>query len=161
MAHPRFLFTARVLPTPPATETRVAWRLVGGNNHELGRSHEGFDGLESCVAAVRRVQARIDDLTSVIISSDDATQRGWQLWLDDEIVAVSARWYRRERECEYNLAQFLACAPIAGITEVLGGQPPRRELLRPSFLLPHLSPSQPEPDDIVSELPDQLEDAAS
>ena len=144
MAPPRYLFTARVVPSTDGADPRIAWRLVGGNNHELGRSAAVFDDLDGCVDAVHELQARIGQAVPTSTTSDG--QSGWLLRLDDVDVAVSCRWYRRERESQYNLLQFLAAAPTADLTAVVGTPPPRRELLRPNFVLPHLAPMELEPD---------------
>jgi hypothetical protein len=139
MAPPRYLFTARVVPSADGADPRIAWRLVGGNNHELGRSFDTFGDLDACVAAVRVLQQRVNDVEAEVTAS--GTQWGWVLRLDGEAVAVSCRWYRRVRESQYNLVQFLAVAPSAGLTDGVGSQPVRRELLRPDYVLPHHVPA--------------------
>jgi len=138
MAPPRYLFTARVLPSTDGTEPRIAWRLVGGNNHEIGRSFQAFADLDACVEAVRHLQQRIGHVEADTTTS--GSQWGWVLRLDGEEVAVSCRWYRRVRESQYNLVQFLAVAPSAGLSDAVGSQPARRELLRPDYVLPHHVP---------------------
>lgn len=160
MGRPRFLFVARVVPTPTAAPPPVAWRLVGGNNHELGRSFAAFADLAECVAAVGTLQARADELvTEPVVPEHGPAQWGWRLALDGEVVAMSGRWYRRAREADYSLHQFLAVAPDAAVSDVVGAQPPRRELLRPEFVLPHDVVPTREFDDleelVVVELADQ------
>lgn len=177
MATPRFLFTTRVLPPADGRPAGVAWRLVGGNNHELGRSHAAFGDYAACVDAVHLLRVAVDrlDLDIEILAAPAAGQWGWQLTVDGTPVAVSCRWYRRDREADANLAQFLAAVPDAGIADVVGEQPPRRELLRPEFVLPHLEPVDPigdltsmedpalrqdQPIDTVHELADNLTEAS-
>jgi hypothetical protein len=155
MAPPRFLFTPRVgLHSTPRVGLHsthpvvsggpcVAWRLVGGNNHELGRSLDGYADLEACVSAVRRLQREVANVEPTVAAEDGTAQWRWSLLLGDEVVATSSRWYRREREGEYNLAQFLTAVPVAGAAGVVGGPPPRRSLYRPEFVLPHVVPDEP------------------
>jgi hypothetical protein len=150
MAPPRYLFTARVVPSTDGADPRIAWRLVGGNNHELGRSFASFGDLASCTEAVHRLQRRANDVEAEVTTS--GAQWGWVLRLDGEEVAISCRWYRRVRESQYNLVQFLAVAPSAELSDVVGSQPVRRELLRPDYVLPHHVPAA---------ITDELDDTAA
>ena len=164
MAQPRFLFTSRVAPTPDGG-TGVAWRLVGGNNHELGRSFVAFADADACRAAVHVLKRSVHLLVPEVLTVVGPAQWGWSLALDGETVAVSCRWYRREREGAYNLTQFLAAVPTAALSDLVTGLTPRRELLRPEFVLPHLEAvealdealTQDLPVDVVDEV-DGLED---
>ena len=160
MAPPRYLFTARVVPSTAGGDPRIAWRLVGGNNHELGRSFDSFTDLTECVDAVHRLQEQIGRAGPEATTS--GSEWGWVLRIDGADVAVSCRWYRRARESQYNLLQFLAAAPSAGLSDVVGTPPPRRELLRPDYLVPHQEPAdvledaaltQDLPVDLVEEVP--------
>ena len=155
----RFLFTSRVVPASAGGGSGVAWRLLGGNNHELGRSAAAFDTFDACVEAVHDVRAHLDVLEPDVVTPDHGPHRGWQLRLGEEVVAVSARWYRRERECARGLEQFLSVAPVAEVGHVLGAPPPRRELLRPDFVLPHERPGRDDAGVLPHERPGRDEDA--
>ena len=134
MAHPRFALVIggsrsaapvstwpygdRVVGGAAANGSWFAWRLLGGNNRELGRSAQVHPSPAACRDAAVEVRNRIAALTSVLAT--DARQGQWRWRLDDAdaAVAVSSRLYLRQRECTYNLAQFIAGAPIA---ELWGG----------------------------------------
>jgi len=134
MAHPRFALVSGgsrsaapvstwpygdgVVGTTASNGAWFAWRLLGGNNRELGRSAQVHPSPAACRDAAVEVRNRIAALTSVLAT--DARQGQWRWRLDDAdaAVAVSSRLYLRQRECTYNLAQFIAGAPIA---ELWGG----------------------------------------
>ena len=128
MAVPRFLFVSgaqasRGEPRGELTRlTGVSWRLLGGNNRELGRSAIPFAELDACHVAAMRVRERVADAT-VELRSEQATGRWtWQLRLDGEPVAIAGRSYLRLRECQYNLGQFIAFAPGAGVAHASIGR---------------------------------------
>ena len=87
-------------------ETITAWRLLSANNRELGRGPVGYSDEESCRAAVLRLRESIEDTVTVMCREQPTAMWGWRLTLGGEPVALSARSYRRQRECLYNLAQF-------------------------------------------------------
>ncbi|WP_327251550.1 hypothetical protein [Streptomyces sp. NBC_01244] len=47
----------------------VTWRLVGSNNHELGRSPSVFRALGACGAAVERLRERIGEAVPIVAMS--------------------------------------------------------------------------------------------
>ncbi|MEU9085689.1 hypothetical protein [Streptomyces sp. NPDC048357] len=47
----------------------VTWRLVGANNHELGRSPHVHSSLTACCAAVQRLRAEADRVTALVVMS--------------------------------------------------------------------------------------------
>jgi hypothetical protein len=111
MAQPRF----QLIPGSrlPGGKGGVGWRLLGMNNRELGRSAHSFPDAEAAQSAIARLRADLDQ-SSGHIGHDPASQ-SWQWRLDgsDGPVAVSGRGFRHERECRYNLEQFLVAAPVA------------------------------------------------
>jgi hypothetical protein len=102
--------------------TGVSWRLLGGNNRELGRSAQVFGGLEACHLSALAIQRRVGAATPELRSEAATGRWTWQLRLDGEPVAVAGRAYLRLRECQYNLAQFIAFAPAAGVAHVTVGR---------------------------------------
>ncbi|MCJ0875417.1 hypothetical protein [Streptomyces sp. AP-93] len=50
----------------------VTWRLVGSNNHELGRSPSVFRALGACGAAVERLRERIGEAVPIVAMSTGA-----------------------------------------------------------------------------------------
>jgi len=101
---------------PARRDGQVTWRLLGANNRELGRSARsypdqsgGWQAIERLRAGVARAEPRLSILTP-------RGNWGWQLLLDGEEVAVSARLFSRLRECRYSVEQFLEKVPDAGLT---------------------------------------------
>jgi hypothetical protein len=125
VAVPRFLFVSGVRGEADLTRaTGVSWRLLGGNNRELGRSAQVFSGLEACHLSALDVQQRVSMATPELRSEAATGRWTWQLRLDGEPVAIAGRAYLRLRECQYNLAQFIAFAPAAGVAHAMVGRRP-------------------------------------
>jgi hypothetical protein len=105
----------------------VAWRLLGANNRELGRSPLWYPDLESCREAIRLLKRDIDGVTSAITA---VTLPGgawsWRLAVSGRPVAVAGRPYLRHRECAYNLSHFVAAVPTAQIADELCAPVPVR-----------------------------------
>jgi len=95
----------------------VAWRLVGGNNRELGRSLGTYRDEPACRVAVTALQRGLDRAEPRMVVTDPTGSWSWMLGLDGHAVAVSGRSYRRHRECQYSLRQFLAALPVAQLGE--------------------------------------------
>lgn len=110
----------------------VTWRLVGSNNHELGRSPSVYRALGACGAAVERLRERIGEAVPIVAMSTGAGPRGvggavpggagsgigawtWHLVLDEQCVAVAVRTFRRQRECRHSLQLFLSATAEAQI----------------------------------------------
>lgn len=109
----------------------VTWRLVGANNHELGRSPQAHSSLAVCVAAVALLQGEVERTMPVLALSDRTGAWTWQLVLDERRVAVAVRGYLRQRECRNSLELFVSAAAAAqvasGVTytrRLRGLQPP-------------------------------------
>jgi hypothetical protein len=130
VAVPRFLFvtgTSGEGPTVPAWPDRyttaagkfgadgewVAWRLVGPNNRELGRSAAIFPDYVRCLDGVHALVAVLDELHPLTALNQANGLWSWRLELEGTPVAVSGRGHQRRRECEYNLTRFLATAAVA------------------------------------------------
>ncbi|MFE2165644.1 hypothetical protein ACFXB3_11315 [Streptomyces sp. NPDC059447] len=102
----------------------MTWRLVGANNHELGRSPRVHSSLTACCASVERLRAEAERLTALVAMAPGtpgtAAANGigawtWQLMLDDTCVAVAVRTFRRQRECRHSLQLFLAAVTDAQV----------------------------------------------
>jgi hypothetical protein len=131
VAVPRFLFVSGSRGESPidadvelSRMTGVSWRLLGGNNRELGRSAKVFAALEACHLAALDLQLRVTAATPELRSEASTGRWTWQLRLDSEPVAIAGRSYLRLRECQYNLAQFIAFAPAAGVAHTTIGRRP-------------------------------------
>ncbi|MFD5416072.1 hypothetical protein [Streptomyces nojiriensis] len=47
----------------------MTWRLVGANNHELGRSPHVHGSLTACCSAVQRLRTEADRVTALVVMS--------------------------------------------------------------------------------------------
>jgi hypothetical protein len=99
-----------------AEDGSVVWRLLGANNYELGRSAESFPGIEAAHAAIDDFVRRLPDLVDELDATATSGRWRWRLLSGTDLLATSSRSFQRERECRYNLAQFIAHA--------LDAQPP-------------------------------------
>lgn len=90
---------------------QAGWRLLGGNNRELGRSAHVYP-LELVAQEITRLQAGVAHIGLTV----SPTPRGtwyWTATLGSQKVAMSSRSYGRQRECRYNAEQFLRALPVA------------------------------------------------
>ncbi|MFB7515206.1 hypothetical protein [Streptomyces sp. NPDC056144] len=98
----------------------VTWRLVGANNHELGRGPDLHGGHTACRAAVGQLREGLDRAVPHVTMAPTTGAWTWQLALDERCVAVAARSFRRQRECRHSLQLFLVAAAegqvAAGVT---------------------------------------------
>lgn len=139
MSQPRFLIvfgrTRQGVSTPewPTVDDPFAvrnrpdggwfsWRLLSGNNRELGRGASAHETELGCLAAITRSQIRAE-LCVTLVGARPTGQWWWQLELDGERIAVAGRVYQRQRECRYNLGQFLLALPVARIPLPSAGDP--------------------------------------
>ncbi|WP_426510201.1 hypothetical protein ACPPVO_05645 [Dactylosporangium sp. McL0621] len=96
-----------------------AWRLIGTNNHELGRSALSFRSYQSALAAFAELRGGLDRLVQQLVPERPTGRWGWRLELDGAAVAVSGRWYQRNKLSLLGAAKFVAlCAeaePAGGV----------------------------------------------
>ena len=101
------LFTLR--PGP-----EIHWRLLGGNNREVGRGAERYADVEAAIVAIKHIQLRVADLVPQV-GRATPNQWRWTLSLDGTIVVASGHAFDRQIRCEQALAQFrllFGSAPI-------------------------------------------------
>lgn len=98
-----------------APQTWFAWVLVSSNNRELGRSRAVFETYRACRESAVRLQVAADRTSAELATDDAHGWYGWLLDLEGETVAVSGRWYQRERESRYSLDKFRSALPLAGM----------------------------------------------
>jgi hypothetical protein len=116
MSIPRFMLVGGGSgPTVTRRPAGFGWRLVGGNNHELGRSVAPTATVEDCRAGVLRLKDGVEALTGRVRRGTAEAAWVWVVELDGVPAAVSGRAYQRQRECRYALNHFLAAIPLAGI----------------------------------------------
>jgi hypothetical protein len=126
-----------------------AWRLLGRNNRELGRSSTVHSSADACVASLGVLRTRISDLVPMLVADVDTGLWGWRLELDGAPAVVSPRTYHRQREGHYSVGQFLLLAASAQVGDPHGSVPPRRRVplsasLRPVVIPLDAVPRRPE-----------------
>ena len=84
----------------------IRWRLLSGNNRELGRGIDEHDDRESCSLNIKHLQACADDLEPAVQRMSASTW-AWRLLLDGAEVAASCRRYDRLIRCRQGLAHFV------------------------------------------------------
>lgn len=85
----------------------VRWRLLGGNNRELGRGRESFADPESCWLVIKQLQTDADDVQPTIRRVGSHSW-SWQLMRGDDVIAESSHAYDRRIRCEQAMAHFAA-----------------------------------------------------
>jgi hypothetical protein len=100
----------------------IKWRLLSGNNRELGRSADGYPDAELCQLAVKSFAESIDDLVPQVRRRANSGW-GWVLLDDDRPVVSSGHPYDRQVRCEQALGTFCELARNArtGTVVVLSG----------------------------------------
>ncbi|WP_427889117.1 hypothetical protein ACQHIV_37730 [Kribbella sp. GL6] len=93
------------------------WLLASPNNRELGRGANGWPSYQACRDDVTRVQGGIGQVESSMATDAIIGQWTWRVSLADIVVARSARYYQRERECRYSLNAFLTAVPTATLVD--------------------------------------------
>lgn len=90
-----------------------AWRLLGANNRELGRSGHAYPDEQACLEAVRRLRTDISRAEPVVHVAWRTGRWTWEMHLGYEAVGVSARSFERKRDCESNYGSFVGAVPDA------------------------------------------------
>jgi len=95
----------------------VAWRVVGSNHREIGRSAGVFESADAARADIASLRGSIEH---AIASTDAVRGRwGWQLHIDGVPVVVSSRLYQRARDCADSLATAVAGIKVAELRDVV------------------------------------------
>lgn len=85
----------------------VRWRMLSGNNREIGRGVESYPDLESCRIGVKEMQSQLHELEPGIRRMT-SNEWAWLLARDSHVIAMSGHGFNRLIRCEQGLAQFLA-----------------------------------------------------
>jgi hypothetical protein len=86
----------------------IAWRLLGANNRELGRSTTVFSSRQLCVESIRLLTGASRALTPSVIVDLNSGLWTWNVGILGRRLAVSGRGYARQRECRYTLGVFIS-----------------------------------------------------
>lgn len=104
----------------------VRWRLLSGNNRQLGRSAELFDGVAEARQAATTIRDAADSVEQYVVRLTAPVRWGWSLMLDGIVVAVSGRAYEGERTAVHALELFLSAATAAPLDPSHDLIPPQR-----------------------------------
>jgi hypothetical protein len=125
---PAWAVVARSAADPAEDGAWYAWRLLGRNNRELGRSSTVHPSADACVDSLGVLRTRISDLVPMLVVDVDTGLWGWRLALDGKPVVVAPRTYHRQREGHYSVGQFLLLAASARVGDPRGSVPLRRRV---------------------------------
>lgn len=134
MQLPRFLFMGSAVPAAPRRSgagryhqdppggTEYLWRLVAGNNRQLGRSPGTYTDLAECRAGVDRLVEALPQLVPVLAPGSSAGAWAWHLVLpgvegERSVLAVSSRSFERQRENRYSIESFREAARVAVVSD--------------------------------------------
>jgi hypothetical protein len=94
----------------------VNWRLLGGNNRDLGRGFESFPDTEACRLGIKNLLAGLDQTETSLVRTE-ASRWEWRLRQDGQVVARSGHTFDRRTRCDQASLLFLSLAPQAEATE--------------------------------------------
>ena len=115
----------------------VAWRLLGPNNRELGRSARAYADAEQAHQSIELIRRAAHAAAASVHHRTDTGLWVWSMHDDRDVLVTSGRGFRHERECRANLEHFREAAPTATLTP---GSPPSEFPWQRSA--PVISPSQ-------------------
>ena len=96
----------------------VRWRVLSGNNRELGRGSGEFPDQESCVLGIKHLQAVVADLDPSVVRDSTSAWR-WTLSLGGVSVANSGHSYDRLIRCRLALTYFVTHLGTSQVTGAL------------------------------------------
>jgi len=85
----------------------VRWRLLSGNNRELGRGTDEFEDRESCCLTIKQLQIATAALEHTVQRTSSSTWV-WLVALEGQVVAASGHRYDRLIRCRQGLMHFVA-----------------------------------------------------
>jgi hypothetical protein len=119
------------------TSGGVRWRLLGGNNRELGRGMLAYPDVDACRAGLARTVAELASLVPAVMRVDHS-HWGWRLRADAVDVVGSGHPFDRRPRCEEACARFVELAPHASVRDALTVMPYGSRSMRPSVVRPSL-----------------------
>jgi uncharacterized protein YegP (UPF0339 family) len=96
----------------------IRWRLLSGNNRELGRTAGSSPDAETCLLEIKNLLVRIEELTAQVRRREGNVWR-WTLMEANVPVALCGRDYDRQVRCEQAVALFRLMAPGARTGETV------------------------------------------
>jgi hypothetical protein len=101
----------------------VVWRLLSGNNREIGRGVGVYGSLTAARTAAERAMVESERAQPAYVF-DRRSSHGWCLRLAGEALVVSPLWHRSRRSNRLNLATVrvtLGRAEVNNVATQLGG----------------------------------------
>jgi hypothetical protein len=95
----------------------ITWRLLSGNNRDLGRAAAPFADAASARAAVHELRRALATSVSSVASPDGRGRWTWRVSVNGQDLAVSSRQYQRRVQAEAACASFVALAVAAPVPE--------------------------------------------
>ncbi len=105
----RFVFVSHESDT-------VSWLLMSRNNRHLGQSGVRYATAAECRDSAELLCRQADQVETAATVNSETWRWVWRCTLDGAQVAVSARSYVRQFECEYSLRRFIEALPVAELT---------------------------------------------
>jgi hypothetical protein len=99
-------------------QSAVRWRLLSGNNRDLGRSVESYPDAASCLVAIKELVVMLDVLQPQV-RRRGPNQWQWALLIDTRAVVSGAHAYDRQVRCDQAVRQFLEHAATGHVGETL------------------------------------------
>ncbi len=103
----------------------VRWRLLSGNNRELGRGLGSFLDAEECRIAIKELQSDMGGMLSRVRPVPPNAWT-WELRRGGVPIAVSGHAFDRLIRCERGLAHFVERLGVAPIAETVMASDARR-----------------------------------
>jgi len=95
----------------------VAWRVVGSNHRELGRSAVVFANADAAREGIAAVRSGVE--LAVAVTEALCGMWGWQLHIEGAPAVVSSRLYQRARDCADSLATAVAGIKVAELRDAV------------------------------------------
>jgi hypothetical protein len=97
----------------------VRWRLLSGNNRDMGRSAQEFVDAEDCRLALKELLCQLNELTPQVRRKAETNRWIWLLRRGEVAMAESSHSYDRQIRAEAARQQFLVHAATASISASL------------------------------------------
>jgi hypothetical protein len=94
------------------------WRLLSGNNRDMGRGVLVYRDLDACRLGIHEVLRRMDELEPAFLPDVNNTWR-WFLRYNGEPVVTSGHPYDRKVRCKEGCVQFVRHAPDAQLRDAV------------------------------------------
>ena len=111
----------------------VRWRLLGGNNRELGRGSLAYPDADLCREGLAKTLLDLPTLVPAVMRVDHS-HWGWRLRADAVDIVGSGHAFDRRPRCEEACARFVELAPHASVRDALTVMPWGGRSMRPSVL---------------------------